>query len=240
MNIKNIIRQVLLFLHIDLTKNLEYDRLTAKIMRQVLSPGKNCLDIGCHKGEMLEQMIKLAPGGKHFGFEPIPHMYDNLCKVFKDKATILPYALSAKEGTSTFNWVKNAPAYSGIQKRNYDTANPDIELIHVQLKRLDDVIPADLKIDLVKIDVEGGEFDVLKGGIELMKRNKPVLIFECGTGASNYYGTKPADIYQFITNDIGLRISTLKSFIKKDTSLSEKDFIDLFETNKEYYFIAHA
>ena len=52
MNIKNIIRGALNLLHIDLTKNLEYDRLTNAIMKKVLKVDSNCVDVGCHKGEI--------------------------------------------------------------------------------------------------------------------------------------------------------------------------------------------
>ena len=83
--------------------------------------------------------------------------------------------------------VKNAPAYSGLNKRRYDTSTPDIEEIKVKLGVLDEIIPKDVVIDFIKIDVEGGEFGVLKGAQHLLKKHKPVIVFECGMGASDYY-----------------------------------------------------
>jgi len=238
MDIKNIIRVALNLLHIDLTKNLEYDRLTAAIMKEVLKTDSNCVDVGCHKGEILITMLKDAPRGKHFGFEPIPYLYKNLKKHFEGKATILPYALADKNGTSTFQHVKNAPAYSGIKKRKYEVDTPEIEEIQVELKKLDDVIPAGTKIDLIKIDVEGAEFGVLKGATNMIERDKPYIIFEFGLGASDFYGTKPGDLYRFFSVK-GLLVSTLKSFIKKGDPLMLEEFSRLYQENKEYYFIAH-
>lgn len=238
MNIKNIIRVALNLLHIDLTKNLEYDRLTTAIMKKVLKVDSNCVDVGCHKGEILSIMLKDAPNGKHFGFEPIPYLYHDLKKLFKNKATIFPYALSDKNGNSTFQLVKSAPAYSGIKKRKYTVDNPDIEEIKVELKQLDDVIPQGVKIDFIKIDVEGAEFGVLKGARKLIARDKPYIVFEFGLGASDFYGTKPVDLFNFFKG-AGLNISTLKSFIKKDESLTLETFSSLYKTNKEYYFLAH-
>ncbi len=238
MDIKNIIRIALNLLHIDLTKNLAYDRLTKSIMKQILKPDSNCIDVGCHKGEILDIVLKVSPEGKHFGFEPIPYLYKDLKKKYNGKATILPYALSEKNGYSTFQHVKNAPAYSGIKKRKYNTNHPDIEEINVELKRLDDIIDSSTKIDLIKIDVEGAELLVLKGATELIKRDKPYIIFEFGLGASDYYGTKPNDLYNLF-NDAGLRISTLGSFIKNRGALSPVAFSNLYNNNEEYYFIAH-
>jgi FkbM family methyltransferase len=235
----NIIRSLLNFLHLDLTKNLEYDRLTKSIMKNSIGQQSNCIDVGCHKGEILEVIISLSSKGKHFAFEPIPVLFQQLELKYKGKATIYPYALSDVNGTSTFQFVKNAPAYSGIQKRKYNTPTPDIEQINVEIKTLDSLIPPDTKIDLIKIDVEGGEYGVLKGGLQLLKKWKPLVIFESGLGASDYYGTKPDELYRFLTVDAGLVISTLKSYIKQGPSLTQKEFETHFNNNTEYYYIAH-
>jgi len=238
MNYKNAIRSILNLLHLDLTKNLEYDRLTKSIMKQEIRPSFNCIDIGCHKGEMLEILIRLAPKGQHYAFEPLPFMFEDLKKNFKNKAKFYSCALAAKNGHSTFQYVKNAPAYSGIKKRRYDIENPEIEEIKVELKKLDDVISPDTKIDFVKIDVEGAELGVLQGGKELLKNNKPLVIFECGKGGSDYYGTQPKEVYEFLTQEVGLQVASLKGFLKGKQTLSVVEFTQAFETGAEYYFIA--
>lgn len=240
MNYKNAVRSILNLLHLDLTKNLEYDRLTKSIMKKEIRPSSNCIDIGCHKGEMLEILVRLAPNGKHYAFEPLPFMFEDLKKNFKNKAIFYPYALAAENGHSTFQHVKNAPAYSGIKKRRYDIDNPEIEEIKVELKKLDDVISPDTKIDFVKIDVEGAELGVLQGGKKLLKNNKPIVIFECGKGGSDYYGTQPKEVYNFLTLEIGLKVATLKGFLKGKKTLSLAEFDQAFESSAEYYFIAFA
>ena len=239
MILKDTLRLVLNFLHLDLTKNLEYDRLTKSIMKKVIQKDSNCIDIGCHKGEILQFILKLAPQGKHFAFEPIPYLYDQLNVKFKNQATILPFALSDKSGQTTFNLVKNAPAYSGINKRKYAVENPEIEEIQVELKQLDEVIPAETKIDLIKIDVEGGEFDVLKGAKKILQNHHPILVFECGIGASEFYGTKPKEIFQYLT-DLNYNISTLGAFMKQSAPLTISEFENAFINNTDYYFIALA
>jgi|SRR3954468_22995692 len=235
----NFVRSVLNYLHLDLTKNLEYDRLTKSIMKQCIQAQSNCIDVGCHKGELLDVILSRSSNGIHFAFEPLPYLFDQLQIRYKGKASIYPYALSDVTGTSTFQFVKNAPAYSGIHKRKYTMDTPDIEQISVELKTLDGIIPKDVKIDFIKIDVEGGEYGVLKGAKQLLKKHKPIIIFESGLGASDYYGTKPDELFQFLSSEIGLHISTLKSFIKNKTPLTQNEFENHFNNNTEYYFIAH-
>ena len=147
-------------------------------MKSVIKVDSNCIDIGCHKGEILDDIIKHSPKGIHFGFEPIPILYNQLKKKYENKATILPDALSDKVGNSTFQFVKNAPAYSGIKRRDYDVDNPEIEEITVTLNTLDKVLPKDLNIDFIKIDVEGYENQVVLGAKETLIRNKPIIIVE--------------------------------------------------------------
>jgi FkbM family methyltransferase len=238
MTVKDMLRKLLIFFHLDLTKNIQYDRLTKVIMKRNIQNNYNCIDIGCHKGEILELMLQYAPKGKHYAFEPIPYLFKELEKKYKNKAQIFPYALSDRSGHSTFQLVKNAPAYSGIKRRQYDISNPEIEEIEVELKTLDEMISPNEKIDFIKIDVEGGEFGVLKGARNILQKNKPTILFECGKGASDYYGTNPFDLYDFISNEMDLSIFTLTSYIKNKPPLTRDEFGNYFNTNAEYYFVA--
>lgn len=237
--LKNLIRQILLFFHLDLTKNLEYDRLTLVILKSVLKKDSVAIDIGCHKGEILKEILRFAPEGKHVAFEPLPEYLDLLKTEFGNRADILPYALGNETGTRKFQYVLNAPAFSGLKKRDYLIKNPDIKEIEVQVRKLDDVLTNMEKVDLVKIDVEGGEFDVMKGGKESLKKHKPILVFEYGLGAGNHYGTDPGDLYNFITSDLGLKIGTMKSFVKKGKPLTEDVFKASYRNNSDYYYVAY-
>ncbi|MDX1446342.1 FkbM family methyltransferase [Lishizhenia sp.] len=237
---KTAIKNVLKVLHLDLTQNLKYDRYTEQIINQYIHKKSVCIDVGAHKGEILDLIINNAPEQSHFAFEPIPSFYTKLEEKYGSKYKIYPYALSNEEGSSSFQFVKNAPAYSGLKQRDYKVKNPEIEKIQVQLKKLDDIIPTDTKIDLIKIDVEGAEFNVLKGAEATIKKSKPLIIFECGLGASEFYNTFPEELYVFIQQNLEMNISTLERFIKKDNSLREEEFCSHFKEGSEYYFIIHS
>jgi len=211
------------------------------ILEQVLKPGSNSIDIGCHRGEILDMMIHFSPSGKKFGFEPIPEFYQSL----EDKYTTDPLvtvsriALYDKAGTTSFQHVVNEPAYSGIKKRRYDGKQVKINQITVATDLLDRIIPSGTQIDFIKIDVEGAELPVMRGGVETIRRCKPVIIFECGIGASDFYGTRPEQVYDLLHTDCKLEISTLRKFLKKENPLLKPEFIDLFNNEQEYYFVAH-
>lgn len=236
---KETIKEILALLNIDVTQNMKYDRQTRTIIQKAVQNNSSCIDIGCHKGEILDLFLKYAPAGKHYGFEPIPVLYQNLKKKYQSKAEILPYALTDEPGEAVFNYVKNAPAYSGLKQRKYDVEKPEIEKVKVKLEKLDNIIPENQSIQLIKIDVEGAEFGVLKGGKDTICRNKPFIIFEFGLGASDYYGTTPEQIYHFLVEECNLQISLLKSWLKNKEPLSLEQLREVYSNNSEYYFIAH-
>ncbi len=237
--LKDYIKKVLNVIRLDLTQNIKYDRLTIQIIKKNVKDNSTCIDIGAHKGEILDLFISQAPKMKHFAFEPIPELFKGLKEKYSKYCEVYSFALSESEGESEFNFVKNAPAYSGIKQRDYAVKEPQIQKIKVELKRLDDIIPITTKIDFIKIDVEGAEFLVLKGAIETIKQNKPLIIFECGLGASEYYETTPEELYEFVSEILLLKISTLENFVIDKNSLNKSEFCDLYKQRKEYYFIAH-
>ncbi len=235
---KKLLKQVCRCAGVTLTKNMLYDKYTLSVMKKVLTTSSNCIDIGSHDGEMLKTMLLFAPGGRHYAFEPIPDYYQSLKERYGNQATVLPYALSDRDGVTSFQYIRNAPAYSGFKQRKY-RINPDIQEIKVETRQLDSIIPEDIKVDFIKIDVEGAEHLVLKGSKKTIQRCRPIIIFEFGLGASDYYQTSSSELYHFLVNETGLRISLLQGFLRDNGVLSASEFQAIYQENKEYYFIAH-
>ena len=241
MSLREIVKYLAILFRVPLTQNIAYDIFTKKIMKRMLSHNSGCIDIGCHKGEIMDEILKYAPDGNHFAFEPLPHLFEFLKEKFKEKnVSVYSVALYDQQGETTFNYVVNAPAYSGIRKRHYDIDDAQISEIKVKTDLLDNIIPESAGISLIKIDVEGAELPVLKGGMKTIKRCKPVIIFEYGKGAADYYGVKPEDFYDFISKDCGLFLSTMKGYLSGKKKLNRDEFTQLYNDCKEYYFVAYA
>jgi hypothetical protein len=133
--------------------------------------------------------------------------------------------------------VVSNPSYSGLKKRDYPKSE-EIKEIKVQVRKLDDILSRAKKIDLIKIDVEGAEYDVLQGATNILKEDKPVLIFEFGLGASNHYGVDAKKMYELLAIQHQYNIFTLKGWLRKESPLSQETLEDYYKTNKHYYFIA--
>lgn len=237
--IKNILRKFLFKAGIDITKNQKYDRLTLAIMKKVLNKDSNCIDVGCHKGEVMDEMLRYSPKGYHVGFEPIPEYFEYLTNKYagNEHVQIKQIALSNNTGKVSFNWVKNAPAYSGLQEREYATKNPVIEKIEVNTMPLDEFINEIESTQLIKIDVEGAELKVLEGARKLIEKHRPIIIFECGKGAADFYGTTPEMVIQFF-EEVNYSIYNLKDYLEGGKPLNKELFSHVFNHNLEYYFVA--
>jgi FkbM family methyltransferase len=235
---KRILKRLLKYSPVALTKNQHYDRLTKRVIKAVCKPASNCVDVGCHKGEILDLMCVAAPEGRHWGFEPIPVLYESLKQKYAGtNCSISPIALSNAAGEVQFNYVTSNPSYSGLLRRKYDRPNEQDTSIAVQTAKMDDVLPANFKVDLIKIDVEGAEMLVLQGARATIDRSKPVVIFEHGIGASDVYGTKPEEVFAFFA-DLGYGIYLLEDFLAKKASFTEAQFKAQYHGRKNFYFVA--
>lgn len=235
--VKNLIKKV----PFALSKNHGYDLYTKQIINKVCQQTSSCIDVGAHKGEILDLIRKAAPDGKHFAFEPLPHLYEDLVSKYMDVPNVNLYqtALSNKKGTTEFNHVITNPAYSGIKKRSYDSNSEEDEKLNVEMNTLDNCIPKTANIDLIKIDIEGGEYDMLIGATQTLKRCQPVLIFEHGLGASDVYGTEPVQLFQFLES-LGYKTNLLDRYLNDKLPLTEDEFIEQFYQRMNYYFVSSA
>lgn len=211
-------------------------------MERVLERTSTCIDVGCHLGTVLDEMLRLAPDGEHYAFEPLPDLFRALAVKYggQENVHLFEAALGDSPGRVSFQHVVTNPAYSGLRVRRYDRPNEEVLEISVRVLRLDEVLPKNLPVRFIKIDVEGAELQVMRGAQAVLRRWRPYVVFEHGLGAADHYGTRPEAVFDLLT-DCGLRLSLMKDWIDsggKD-SFSCKQFVEEFEICRNYYFLAH-
>jgi FkbM family methyltransferase len=216
----------------------KYDFQTFDMLKKVLPADANCIDVGAHTADILKKLIKTAPHGKHFAFEPLPWLYKDLQKKYGKKAQVFKLALSDKQGDATFYAFRERPAVSGLKQRAFQGQNYVPEQIKVTVETLDHVIPENLPIHLIKIDVEGAELQVLQGADNILKKYKPIVLFEFGLGGSDLYDSTPQKMYDYL-QECGLSISILEYYLQEQPPLSRDEFIGQYEKKYNYFFIAY-
>ena len=107
-NIKNIVKKIL-----PITINIRYDNQTNKIMKIVLEADSTFIDVGCHKGEVLDQAIQFSPMVVILATNP----FDLYCLAKSMRETVKLKILQLLILLPTeFHHVVSNPAYSGIKK----------------------------------------------------------------------------------------------------------------------------
>jgi FkbM family methyltransferase len=141
------------------------------------------IDIGANVGQFARDILKAFPDVQVYSFEPLQDCYSEIRKLCRhyENWEAFPFALGEKEERVEMFRSGFAPSSSllkmtGRHKELFPhTANISSETVNI--KRLDDVARAlNLKEEvLVKIDVQGFEDRVIRGGQNTLRRAKVIL-----------------------------------------------------------------
>jgi FkbM family methyltransferase len=217
-------------------RNATYDRQAAKVMARCLQADSVCIDVGCHTGSVLREMLRHAPRGHHHAFEPLPHLARRLAATYGRSVTVHEMALSDEAGIASFQHVVGRPAFSGFLLRG-EVRGEQATQMNVHTARLDDVAASLPRVDLVKVDVEGAELRVLRGARETLARHRPVVIFEHGLTAAAMYGDTTNEIHALLTG-CGLGVWLMESWLAGAPPLTRGEFCDVVLAGRDYYFLA--
>ena len=194
----------------------------------------HCIDVGAHEGDVLADLLRAAPDGRHIAYEPLPELAEQLRTAFS-QVDVRTKALANEAGEREFTRVVGNPGWSGFRERPTPNATR-FERFDVTTERLDDALPDGFAPCFIKIDVEGAELEVLTGALETLERHKPVVAFEHGLGSADHYGTEPGDVHELLTNRAGLRLYDLDG----TGPLTRRDFEQIYAEQRRTNFVARA
>ncbi len=162
-------------------------------LEEILSPGKVFLDVGANLGiyTLVASRI-VGETGRVIAFEPsvqsFPGLQRNIALNRLTNVTALRAALSEKTGTA---YLYHAPDPVGNSLCGDPTWGGEAE--EVPLETLDHVAEQTClgRVDVIKIDAEGAEELVLRGGRKVLALMRPVIIFEINPEACTRLGLSP-------------------------------------------------
>jgi FkbM family methyltransferase len=174
------------------------------ILAGALRPGAGYVDVGANRGQILEQAVRLAPGGEHVAFEPIPLLAGELAQAFPS-VDCRRMALGAEPQTTEFCYFRKLEGWSGLRRSpEISDERGEPEYITVEVSTLDREL-GDAAPRVIKIDVEGAELQVLQGGRSLLARARPLVIFEHVAAAAALYGSSPEELFDLLS-ELGYEI----------------------------------
>jgi len=148
-----------------------------EILERLLRRDQTFVDCGANIGIWsLVAVSTVGPLGNVYAFEPNPKTFQKLSynvSMISIKPTLFNLAVGAEEGTrgfecNEFHNLSKVASWSGDN------------LIQVPMTKLDSILAGEL-VHGIKIDVEGLELEVLRGGERILRQHRPWLCVEFNT-----------------------------------------------------------
>ena len=156
------------------------------IVAALCKPGETFVDVGANIGAWtLAAARAVGTQGRVLAFEPAPRVAETLRKTLKANrlrnVKLHELALADSSGRRQFSVERDNPGGSRLGHMSSDS-HRHFDMIEVTTARLDDIARSErlAALDVMKIDVEGFEYDVLRGSQEVLGSFQPALIMETG------------------------------------------------------------
>jgi len=171
----------------------ERDRWDSYHVKRLLPAGSVICDIGANFGYYSLALAEfLKRDCRVLAFEPSPETRARLerniaLNQLRDTVTVIPCALSDAPGSARMTSRKGNSGATYIR----NDGETEVEVV-----TLDDVCARHRlsRLDFVKIDVEGFELKVLKGGERCLRAFRPILLVELMAEQLERAGTSPAEV----------------------------------------------
>lgn len=192
-----------------------YD-LPVEVLQQV--NGKAIIDGGAYIGDTIHLFRRLFSQSQIYSFEPVKKTFETLSKIYQQDAavgTVTPInkGLGSKSGTLSINrYPQSNDALASIVV-DYKKEHELVEVTTID----EEVKSRNLEVGLIKLNVEGFETEAIKGALQTIREQKPLLVISVGMLPQEFYELKPFIEslnlgYKFALRRSGFGISPLTNF----------------------------
>ena len=164
---------------------------------------KIIIDIGVNNGWVLMNLCSMVSGNSGFvyGFEPHPATYEKCIKNVSDShiGNCKIFNVGCGENEDEMKMIAEKKSNSGQNRIISNECSLSLkEYVNIKTSTLDKQLADIGRIDLIKIDVEGFEMNVLKGGDSILGKYHPDIFLEIDERLLKENNTTPAEILSFL------------------------------------------
>ncbi len=179
-----------------------------RVIGETLRPGMTFVDAGANLGLYTAIAAKLVgPSGKVYAFEPSAREYERAKRTVEankfENVELYRVALGEKDGTASLNVCEEAyGAYNSVGKVSHFIAQGHVSHVEEVSCRSLDSFAAEKglrTVGMVKIDVEGAEAQVLRGGRKLFSaEDGPLVVCELSDWTASGVGSSAAEAWELL------------------------------------------
>jgi FkbM family methyltransferase len=183
-----------------------YETRERKFVSRFLKPGMTVFDVGANQGfYTLLAARAVRPFGKIYAFEPaateVEKLKLNILGNSLTNVVIEQLAVGSAEGFSDFYMcLDGRGSFSSLRPPGEDVKNVRRKLTRVPVRTLDSYVRENqiFSLDFMKVDVEGGELEVFKGGRNVLTEMRPIIMCELADIRTRPWGYAASEIYNFL------------------------------------------
>ncbi len=160
----------------------EYEADTNRVLAKYIKPGDTVIEAGANIGSETLLISKLIGSGKLFAFEPNPYTFERMKMNLQinelTNVEACDIALGEQDGVIHFNIYPKNFCNSGMSSKYMETSRT--RKIDIVQQKLDSFVQQHgiAKVDFIKMDIQGAEMDMISGGLETIRRDKPSIFTE--------------------------------------------------------------
>jgi FkbM family methyltransferase len=186
----------------------KFEPQTVPLFIELTRRSQYILDIGANSGLYSVLACAANPTASVIAWEPIPGFAEKirrnlLTNNFGPRAVVRECAVSDTAGEVDF-YISDDSTMSSLSDSNASLYGHTTTRVRAKVERLDDALPMGFAVDLIKIDVEGYEYEALVGAKRLLERLRPQIIFECLPNTDS-------SLIETLLRDLGYSIYSLTS-----------------------------
>lgn len=208
--------------------SISFEPLVERLYRTLLTHDSVAVDVGAHSGRHSVPLYETLFGKvgsieqntlpRLHLVEPIPPLAAQLTQLFASSSPAVSVhccALSDVSGTVDFAFAVDRPEESSLRQRHRYNGTTRVEHFNVEVRKFDDLLGHLARLDFIKIDVEGAEFNLLVGAAKAITSLRPVVAFESGGACLAGFGFSANDIFDFFETRNYLIFDILGTLVDK-------------------------
>lgn len=214
----------------------EYEKEELILLNSLITDGMSLFDVGANIGWYSLNWSKLFPNSHIYSFEPIPTTFKFLSanKLINGAENIFEYnlALSNSIEEKLFYYSPESAVLSSEKNiMEYQQA----ERVKVKVSTVDEIVKSEgiACVDLIRYDVEGAEFNSLKGSMSTISKHYPILVLELFHEWSKWFDYHPQEVFGFLFN-LGYL-----AFLPDCGYLEAANYYQSENFSKQNYFFLH-